>query len=74
MSDDAGGELPADPWVGGPFSAMLDDARLLRHALLDARNLDELFAAIGALSDEELRLVVVEFALDALWSRRSPRG
>jgi len=61
---------PADPFVdeSRPFSAMLDRARCLRMALL-VPDAGAVFAAVGALDNDEMRLVLIELALDAWWHR-----
>ena len=65
-------DLPADPFVDDshPFSAPLDRARLLRWAVTSGQELSAVFEAVGALSDGETRMIVLELALDAWWDRR----
>jgi hypothetical protein len=64
--------LPPDPFgdESRPYSAMLDRARQLRLALLDMPNVASVFAAVAALDEDEVRLVLIELALDAWWQRR----
>ncbi len=73
MTDD---ELPRDPWGDDehPYSGMLDRARMLRLAIEDSPDLAALYATLGALADEELRMVAFELGIDRLWDRRSPGG
>lgn len=68
---------PADPFSDHerhPYSSALDEARMLRHAIEDAADLEGLLRALIALTDEELRWIVFEIGLDALWERRNPGG
>lgn len=70
-------ELPvADPWVDHerPYSASLDVARQLRMALLDQPDLPGVLNAVGALSSDELALIVLEMAVDAWWTRTLEGG
>jgi hypothetical protein len=70
-------ELPVDdPWVDPdrPHSSMLDAARQLRMALLDQPTLASTLAALGALSPDENALIVLEYAVDAFWTRSLEGG
>lgn len=68
MSEDAS---PADPFVDDAHpSAMLDRARTLRLALLELEDLSAVFAAVEALSDDEVRMIVLELGFDAWWQRQ----
>ena len=68
---------PADPFSDRelrPYSSALDEARMLRLAIEDAPDLEALYATLGALTLDELRMIVFELGLAALWERRHPGG
>jgi hypothetical protein len=67
-------ELPRDPFADPEHPAgALDRARTLRFALLDLPNLSAVFEAVGALSNDECRMVCLELAMDS-WFERNYRG
>jgi hypothetical protein len=69
VSDDH--DLPADPFEDDshPYGGMLDQPRVLRFEVCDAPDLAAVFEAVGELSDDECRMVVLELALCAWWER-----
>ena len=56
-----GHDGPDDPFAdpSRPYSTTLDHARMLRVAVCDAPDLAAVFEAVGALSDDECRMVVL---------------